>query len=250
MRSKPCGDMVCAPPRIRSCSLMTATLSGAFSAICLASSSVKVSISAAGTTVLIRPWRSARMASIGRAVKIISFAILSPVALSSVSSPPTRLGRPAPDAAFDHGDHGAGKILDLAHELAQRIVPAERVATRLRQLGHVMPRREHLDALPRAEDDRSQLRFAERAQSRDRLFDQRMAERVAAALVVEGDGADILHDFSGDVGHPGAPSFVYPKVSACSGEVDPGSQRHFSARAGQYEARARRRQFSLAPMVG
>src|SRR5204862_2450320 len=96
------------------------------------------------------------------------------------------------------------------------------VATRLRQLGHVMPRREHLDALPRAEDDRSRLRFAERAQGRYRLFDQRMAERVAAALVVEGDGADILPDLGGDVGHPGAPSFVYPKISACFGEVDSG----------------------------
>ena len=45
-----------------------------------------------------------------------------------------RLGGAAPDAALDHRDHGRREGFDLAHELAQRIVPAQRVAPRGREL--------------------------------------------------------------------------------------------------------------------
>src|SRR3954464_12760181 len=44
------------------------------------------------------------------------------------------LGSPAPDATLDHGKNRPGVVLDLAHELAERVIPAERIATALGQL--------------------------------------------------------------------------------------------------------------------
>src|SRR6516162_8315064 len=51
-----------------------------------------------------------------------------------------RLRRSAPDTPFDHGNDRSWEILDLAHELSQGVIPAQRVPSRFRQLGHIMAR--------------------------------------------------------------------------------------------------------------
>ena len=51
------------------------------------------------------------------------------------------LARAAPYRALDHRDHGRWVLLDLANELRQRIVPAERIAAVGRQLARRRDRR-------------------------------------------------------------------------------------------------------------
>src|SRR4051794_35029473 len=48
------------------------------------------------------------------------------------------LGCAAPNAALDHGHNRPREVLDLAHELAERVIPAERIATALGQLVDVV----------------------------------------------------------------------------------------------------------------
>src|SRR3954447_25554688 len=146
---------------MRSCSFITATLKGALPAIARARRRVNPSSSAAGTTWLTMPWRSARAASTGSAVNTISFTSRSGAAFRKGQHPADvvrhpelgrghgeggalggdhevagqhGLGGAAPDAALNHRDHRPGVGLDLAHEPAQRVVPAERVAASLGQL--------------------------------------------------------------------------------------------------------------------
>ena len=49
------------------------------------------------------------------------------------------LARSAPDAAFDHGDDGGRELLDGPNEIAQRIIPTQRIAAALGKLADVMP---------------------------------------------------------------------------------------------------------------
>src|SRR5262245_48286135 len=71
-----------------------------------------------------------------------------------------RLGSSAPNAPFDHGNHGARKSLYLTHKLPQRVVPAERVSTRFRQFVNVVTYRKYLGALLGAENYDPNPRFA------------------------------------------------------------------------------------------
>ena len=206
-------------------------LNGALAAISCAKPKVTASSSATGTTRLIRPSRSARIASKGWAVKIISLARRKPAALRSVEEGEhaagivghAKLGRgdreggalggddqvagehslggPAPDAALDHRDHRPREALDLAHQPAQGIVPAERVAARLGQLVDVVAGGEHLGAGWGAQDHHPRLDLAKALQRGDELLHEGMAQRVAPALVVEGDGGDGVGQLGKDMGH-------------------------------------------------
>jgi hypothetical protein len=49
------------------------------------------------------------------------------------------LGRSAPDTPSHHGHYRSGVVLDLAHELAQRVVLAERVTAALGQFIDIVP---------------------------------------------------------------------------------------------------------------
>ena len=111
------------------------------------------------------------------------------------------LGGAAPDAALDHRDHRPGKALDLAHQPAQWVVPAERVAPGLGQLVDVVASGEDLGAGRGAQDHHPCLGLAEPLQRGDDLLDQGVAQRVAPALVVEGNGADRADQLGEDMGH-------------------------------------------------
>ena len=67
------------------------------------------------------------------------------------------LARAAPHGAFDHRDHRRAELLDLANELRQRIVPAQRIAAVGRQLVDVVAGRPHARARLRAQDDDANL---------------------------------------------------------------------------------------------
>src|SRR5215212_7173600 len=61
-------------------------------------------------------------------------------------------GGAAPNPALDHRDDRPREGLDLAHELAQWIVPAERIAMALGQLVDIVTGGKHLHARLSAED--------------------------------------------------------------------------------------------------
>ena len=102
---------------------------------------------------------------------------------------------------LDHRDHRPREALDLAHQPAQGIVPAERVAARLGQLVDVVAGGEHLGAGSGAQDHHPRLDLAEALQRGDELRHEGMAQRVAPALVVEGDGGDGVGQLGKDMGH-------------------------------------------------
>jgi hypothetical protein len=84
------------------------------------------------------------------------------------------------------------------------VTAKEAVAAGLGQLGDVVAGGEHLGAGPGAQDHHPRLGLAKRVQRRDDLLDQSLAQRVAAALVVEGEGEGgdrVVGDLGQDVGH-------------------------------------------------
>jgi hypothetical protein len=60
---------------------------------------------------------------------------------------------------------------------------------------------ENTGTLPCSHDDNAQFRFAEGLQRRDSLLDQMFTQRVAVALVIERDRADLVGNVCDDVGH-------------------------------------------------
>ena len=172
MRSKPSGSTGCAPSRMRSCSFITDTASGAFSTMSrdVIGEGLKLlkrhdvvdhaNIEGAGGADWLCRERhfahGAHRCGVEKgqhAGNVVGYAELrrrdgeGGVRRDDDDVAGEHdLARPAPNAAFHHGDDGRGKLLYRAHEMTHRIVPAKRVAMGHRQLKNIVTGRPHTRA--------------------------------------------------------------------------------------------------------
>ena len=97
----------------------------------------------------------------------------------------------SPHPALDHRDHRRGEDLNFADQRSQRIGPPERIAPRFRKLLNIVAGRPDLGSRRRTQDDDTQLACLEVRKRRRELVDQGLGQRIALALVVQRDDAQV-----------------------------------------------------------